>query len=205
MNLDVDVRIAAVILAGGRATRMGGGDKTLLPLAGKPVLQHVIQRLATQVPLLAVNANADPARFERFGLPVLADTVPGQPGPLAGVLAAMGWAAELGCSGLVTVAGDTPFVPADLVQRLVAAGPFALAASPDDAGDLRIHPTIGLWPVALSDSLHAALLRGERKVGLWARDNGAVTVRFDTQPDPFFNINTPEDLTLAESRLARGG
>lgn len=192
-----------VVLAGGRASRMGGGDKGLLPLAGRPVLAHVLARLAPQVDRLAINANGDVARFAGFGLPVLADSVPDQPGPLAGVLAGMDWAAGLGAAHLVTVAGDTPFLPPDLVARLRAAGPFALAAS--DPGDgMRVHPVCGLWPVALRDTLRAALLAGQRRVLGWAMDNGAVPVAFASDPvDPFFNLNTPDDLVRAEAMAAR--
>ncbi|WP_323035945.1 molybdenum cofactor guanylyltransferase MobA [Pararhodobacter sp.] len=193
--------IAGVILAGGRATRMGGGDKALLPVAGRPMLAHVIARLAPQVTALALNANGDPARFADFGLPVLPDPLPDQPGPLAGVLAGMEWAAAQGYTHLLTVAGDTPFLPEDLVARLAKAE-FTLAASPDDTGRLRQHPTVGLWPVTLRESLRAALLRGERKVGRWAAEHGAQSVVFTAQPDPFFNVNTPDDLTLAEARFS---
>lgn len=192
--------IAGVILAGGRATRMGGGDKGLLPLAGRPMLAHVIARLAPQVGALALNANGDPSRFAGFGLPVLADPVPDHPGPLAGVLAGMDWAAGLGFGLIVTVSADTPFLPPDLVARLVP-GPFALAASPDTTGALRRHPTLGLWPVALREELRRALVSGERKVGRWAAEHGARSVPFPEAPDPFFNINTPEDLRIAEARF----
>lgn len=192
--------IAGVILAGGRSTRMGGGDKGLLALAGRPMLAHVIARFAPQVAVLALNANGDAARFARFGLPVLADSLPGYPGPLAGVLAGLDWAAELGFSSVVSVAADTPFLPTDLVARL-AAGRFTQAASPDADRILRRHPTVALWPVALREDLRQALQRGARKVGRWAADKGAVPVAFHEHPDPFLNINTPEDLALAERRF----
>lgn len=189
--------LAAVILAGGRATRMGGGDKCLLILRGRPLLSHLLERLTPQATHLALNANGDPARFATFGLPVLPDPLPGQPGPLAGVLAGMDWAASLGLPCVLTLAGDTPFPPPDLAARLAAAGPFALASSPDETGTPRLHPTIGFWPVALRDPLRAALHAGEHRVGRWALAKGAVPVLFDGPPDPFLNINTPEDLTRA--------
>lgn len=189
--------LAAVILAGGRATRMGGGDKCLLILRGRPLLAHLLDRLMPQAAPIALNANGDPARFAAFGLPVLPDPVPGQPGPLAGVLAGMDWAASLGLPGLLTVAGDTPFPPPDLAARLAAAGPFALAASPDESGAPRLHPTVGLWPVALRGPLRAAVQAGERRVGHWALAHGAVRVDFPGRPDPFVNFNTPEDLSRA--------
>lgn len=189
--------LAAVILAGGRATRMGGGDKCLLMLRGRPLLAHLLERLTPQVTHLALNANGDPARFAAFGLPVLPDPLPGQPGPLAGVLAGMDWAASLGLQAVLTLAGDTPFPPADLAARLIAAGPFALAASPDETGAPRLHPTVGLWPVALRADLRTALARGERRLGHWALENGAVRVDFPERPDPFLNINTPQDLARA--------
>ncbi len=194
--------IAGIVLAGGRAVRMGGGDKTLLPLGGRPLLAHVLDRLIPQVGATAINANGDAARFAAFGLPVLADSVPGFPGPLAGVLAGMDWAAERGAQSVVCVAGDTPFLPRDLVTRLAAAGACALAASPDDAGSLRRHPGVALWPVALRIDLRAALARGEYKVGQFAQDHGAAVAAFLESPDPFYNINTPEDLDRAHARLA---
>ena len=193
-------KIAGVILAGGRATRMGGGDKGTLLLAGQPMLTHVIARIRPQVDELAMNANGDPARFAKLDLPVLADPLPGFIGPLAGVLAGMDWAAARGFSRILTVAADTPFLPVDLVQRLGAG--FALAASPDAEGITRLHPTIGLWPVTLAPDLRAALERGERKVGRWAQEAGARRCAFADHPDPFFNVNTPQDLAQAEARLA---
>ncbi|WP_265502086.1 molybdenum cofactor guanylyltransferase MobA [Paracoccus beibuensis] len=195
-----------MILAGGRATRMGGGDKPLLMLAGRPILAHVLDRLAPQVDGLALNANGDPDRFAGFGLPVRPDSRPGHPGPLAGILAALDWAQERGAASVVTVAGDTPFLPMDLVSGLLGArGPLglAVAASMDAAHGLRDHPTCGLWPVALRDELAATLDRDERRVRAFARRHQPGTARWDNVPiDPFTNINTPADLALAEAHLA---
>lgn len=194
-----------VILAGGQATRMGGGDKALLDLGGAPMLAHVIRRFAPQVAGLALSANGDPARFASFGLPVLPDTLPGFPGPLAGVLAGLDWAAREGASHIVTAAADTPFLPGNLVASLVAAAerahePIALAATASG-----LHPTFGLWPVSMRDDLRLALEAGTRKVAAWALGQGAARAIFgDVPDDPFFNINTPDDLALARSRLAEG-
>lgn len=200
-------RVPGVILAGGQATRMGGGDKSLRQIGGRAILDHVIDRLAAQCAPLALNANGDPARFAALGLPVLADSVAGHPGPLAGVLAGLDWAAGQGQSHIVTVAADTPFFPRDLVARLRAAGGaqgFALAATPDETGRMMRHPTFGLWPVALREDLRAALAEGLRKIVLWTDRHGAGTAEFGTDPvDPFFNINTPEDVAEAERLLGR--
>ena len=202
-----------VILAGGQATRMGGGDKTLLELGSRPILAHVIDRLAPQVAGLALNANGDPARFARFDLPVLPDGIPGFAGPLAGVLAGLDWAAARGADRIVTVAGDTPFFPRDLVRRLqeTATGmthPLVLAATPADpdmqtksksrSGLIR-HPTFGLWPVTLRDDLRDALAGGLRKVVLWTQTHDGREALFDTPGDPFFNVNTPGDLARARA------
>lgn len=199
--------LPGVILAGGRATRMGGGDKGLRVVAGRRIIDHVIARLAPQCGSLAINANGDPARFAGFGLPVLPDSVAGFAGPLAGVLAGLDWAAGIGAPAIVTAAADTPFFPADLVARLrAAAGPsgLALAASPDAQGRLWQHPTFGLWPVALRDDLRAALAGGLRKIVLWTERHGAGQAEFPVAGhDPFFNINTPEDISEAE-RIAEG-
>ncbi len=204
-----------VILAGGLATRMGGGDKGLLPLGGQTLLAHVIDRLVPQVFGLALNANGDPARFEGFGLPVLPDTVDGFAGPLAGVLAGLDWAAGQGADSIVTAAADTPFFPRDLVARLVEASegqthPLVLATTPRDGaalksgGKVNRHPTFGLWPVALRGDLRAALNGGLRKVVLWTDRHGGREALFDAEPfDPFFNVNTPEDLARAETLLER--
>ncbi len=200
-----------VILAGGLATRMGGGDKGLLELGGRPILTHVIDRLAPQVGALALNANGDPARFASYGLPVVADSIQGFAGPLAGVLAGLDWAADQGAEAIVTAAADTPFFPRDLVARLVAAcdgqaHPLVLAATPDPKRGQVRHPTFGLWPVALRDDLRAALGGGLRKVVLWTDAHTGREVVFDAgPPDPFFNVNTPEDLTEARAILEAAG
>ena len=197
-----------VILAGGRATRMGGGDKGLREVGGRRLLDRVIDRLGPQCAGLAINANGDPARFTAFGLPVLPDSLPDHPGPLAGVLAGLDWAAGQGADAIVTAAADTPFFPTDLVARLTAAaGPsgLCLAGSPDETGRMQRHPTFGLWPVALRDDLRAALEGGLRKIVLWTDGHGAGLARFDSTPfDPFFNVNTPEDIAEAERLMGAG-
>ncbi|MCA0922562.1 molybdenum cofactor guanylyltransferase MobA [Pseudooceanicola nanhaiensis] len=208
-----------VILAGGLATRMGGGDKALLEVGGESLLRRIVARLEPQVEAIALNANGDPARFDALGLPVVADSIAGFAGPLAGVLAGLDWAAEQGAESIVTVAGDTPFFPCDLVPRLLlaaegAAHPLALAATPrsgaevlKSGGGKRVnrHPTFGLWPVALRDDLRAALQDGLRKVIVWTDGHGAGEALFPAEPfDPFFNVNTPEDLAHAET-LVRAG
>lgn len=205
-------RPPAVILAGGLATRMGGGDKSLLDLDGRSILEHVVARLAPQVGPMALNANGNPARFADLDMPVIADSIEGYAGPLAGVLAGLDWAASLGAEHLVSVAADTPFFPQDLVARLEDAcaetgHPIAMAASTDGGhkSGLGRHPTFGLWPVALRDDLRAALQDGLRKVVLWTDRHGTATALFDAPgPDPFFNVNTPEDLELARARLSEG-
>lgn len=204
MEHDAHPRLPGVILAGGRARRMGGGDKGFRLLGGHPLIEHVRARLAGQCGALAINANGDPARFAAFGLPVLADPLPGQPGPLAGVLAGMEWAAAGGAVAVITAPADTPFLPADLVARLQAeAGPartgLVLAASPDAVGALRPQPAFGHWPVALRHDLRAALAGGLRRITDFTDAHHARLAAFASAPqDPFFNINTPEDLAAAE-------
>lgn len=189
-----------VILAGGLATRMGGGDKGLLQLGTTSILDHVIARFEPQVAGIALNANGDPARFEGLGLPVIADSIAGFAGPLSGVLAGLDWAASQGADQIITVAADTPFLPCDLVPHLqlaaeMASVDLALAATPDGR-----QPTFGLWPVRLRDDLRAALEGGLRKVILWTSQHGAATAEF---PDSaaFFNVNTPADLAIARDML----
>lgn len=193
-----------VILAGGQARRMGGGDKGLLPLGGRALLDHVIDRLSPQVDALAVNANGDSTRFRNYDLPILADSVDGFVGPLAGVLAGLDWAATQDATHVVTAAADTPFFPADLVPQLTLAAetqrkPIALARTKNGR-----HPTFGLWPVDLRDNLRQALQNGVRKVVAWTDVHGTAMADFPTTGfDPFFNVNTPEDLEEA-TRLAGG-
>lgn len=188
-----------IILAGGAARRMGGGDKPLRALGDGTLLSHVIGRIAPQVAGLALSANGDPARFARFGLAVLADADADRPGPLAGILAGMDWAAAAGAEAVVSVAGDTPFLPPDLVPRLLLAGGGGPALAATAGGR---HPTFALWPVRLRDDLRAALERGERRVAAFADRHGAETALFPDRPfDPFFNVNTPDDLARARAML----
>jgi molybdopterin-guanine dinucleotide biosynthesis protein A len=194
---------------------MGGGDKGLLQIHGQSLLERVRDRLGPQVASMALNANGDAARFDDLGLPVVADSIEGFAGPLAGVLAGLDWAAEQGADSIVTAAADTPFFPTNLVAQLVAASdgqkhPLVLATTPRTGEELKSggrskvnrHPTFGLWPVALRDDLRAALNEGLRKVVLWTDQHGGREALFEAQPfDPFFNVNTPEDLKRAEELL----
>jgi molybdopterin-guanine dinucleotide biosynthesis protein A len=184
---------------------MGGREKAMLSLGRQPMITHVVERLAGQVERVILNANGDPARFRGLGLPVIADTIEGLPGPLAGLLAGMDYSLKaMGGANIVTVAADTPFFPPDLVARLVAArreadAPIALAAS--ESGT---HHTIGLFSIALMGDLAATLKAGDRKAGAWAARHRPAIARFDAivaggrHIDPFFNINRPEDLARAE-------
>lgn len=194
--------VLGVILAGGLALRMGGGDKCRLSLGGSSLIGQVIARLGPQCDALAINANGDPARFDDLGLPVLPDSVAGHPGPLAGVLAGMDHAAARGFDHIVSAAADTPFLPADLTARLsdaarAAGHPVALAAT-REGGRLIAQPTFGLWPVALREDLRAALREGIRKITRWTDRHGAALAEFPITPvNPFFNVNTPDDLEQA--------
>lgn len=203
------MRIPGVILAGGLSRRMGGGDKALREIGGRSLLHHVLDRLSAQAAPVALNANGDPQRFAGYGLPVLPDPVAGFAGPLAGVLAGLDWAATFGATHIVTVAADTPFFPADLVSRLrpaLALAPIVLAATPEPGRGRVRHPTFGLWPVRLREDLRAALIAGVRKVVHWTEAHGAAEVLFDSAPgrEPFFNVNTPEDLITARLRQDEG-
>lgn len=192
-------KIAGLILAGGQGQRMGGIDKALLVLGGRPLADHALTRLASQLGpepvLMAISANGPPERFARWGLPVLPDAIPGE-GPLSGLMAGLGWAAAEGASALVTLAVDTPFVPTDLVARLAAQG---LDSPVVAASGGRRHPTVALWPVAEAARLAHAFAGGERRLG--AVLAAARSVDFPALPDPFFNINTPADLAAAHARL----
>lgn len=200
--------VLGVLLAGGQARRMGGGDKSLLELSGRPLLSHAVECIRPQVGQLILNANGDPDRFERFGLPVVADRIDGFAGPLAGILTGMEWAAEQdrAPNWIATFATDAPFIPGDLVARLMA----AVAAEDTDmacaqsAG--RAHPVFALWPVHLRHELRRAMIEeGMRKIDLWTAGYNLVHVAFDGDGiDPFFNINRPENLAEAEAYLSDG-
>jgi molybdopterin-guanine dinucleotide biosynthesis protein A len=202
------------ILAGGLSRRMfeAGGDKGLLDLAGRSMIAHVIERTASQVCALVVNANGDPARFSALGLPVVHDTMEGFVGPLAGVLAGLRWTAETHpfASHTLSVSADAPFVPLDLVAKLATAifSPNAIALAKSDDG---LHPVIGLWPVSLADDLERALRAGMRKVLDWTNRHTTRSVHFapiqigSSQIDPFFNANTPNEMARARAILDAKG
>jgi molybdopterin-guanine dinucleotide biosynthesis protein A len=200
--------VLGVLLAGGQARRMGGGDKSLRRLGERTILEHVIERARPQVAALVLNANGDPARFAGFGLPVAADVVEGFAGPLAGVLTGMEWARlnRPATAWIATIATDTPFFPKDLVARMRQAVEGADLACASSAG--RAHPVFGLWPVRLADDLRRAMTaEAIRKVDVWTARHRLVEVDFPADPvDPFFNANRPEDLAEAERllRLAPG-
>jgi len=185
---------------------MGGGDKALRPLGDTTLLDHVLARLAGQGSHIVLNANGDAARFARFGLPVIADPLPDQPGPLAGILAGMLWAAAhvLGCTDLVSVPCDSPFIPRDLAARLLAARDAADAELACAVSLGRTHPVIGLWPLRLAPSLSTALQsEGVRRVDAWTARFRVAQVPFAAAPvDPFFNANQPEDLAQAATLLS---
>jgi molybdenum cofactor guanylyltransferase len=196
-----------VVLAGGLARRMGGGDKARLRIGGRTILERVLARLETQCAGLILNANGDPARFADTGLAVVADSVPGFAGPLAGILAGLDWAAKEtpDIADVVSVPGDCPFLPQDLVARLSAArarqGTLLACAR---SGEWR-HPVIGLWPVALRDDLrHALVSEGLRKIEAWTARHGVAVADWPAVPlDPFFNVNTPEEAADAERIAAQ--
>jgi molybdopterin-guanine dinucleotide biosynthesis protein A len=197
--------VPGVVLAGGLAQRMGGGDKPLREIGGRTILARVIAQLAPQCECLLLSANGDPLRFASFGLPVIADGVKHYPGPLAGVLAGLDWAAahRPNTPWILSAPGDCPFLPRDLVVRLrraVSAQGAELAVA---ASQGRSHPVIGLWKVALREALRQALVvEGLRKVDEWTGRYRVATVAWAADPlDPFFNANTIDDLAEAE-RLA---
>jgi molybdenum cofactor guanylyltransferase len=196
-----------VVLAGGLARRMGGGDKARIQIGGQSILARVLERLAPQCSGLIINANGDPARFADVGLPVVPDSVEGFVGPLAGILAALDWAALHApeTPDVVSAPGDCPFLPRDLVARLTAVRqesglPLACARS----GDWR-HPVVGLWPVALRGDLRRALVEDQqRKIEVWTARHGVAIADWPTTPmDPFFNVNTPENAAEAERLAAK--
>ena len=199
-----------LLLAGGRGTRMGGGDKCLRLLAGRPLLAHVLERMAPQAGRVLLNANGDAARFAGFGLAVLADTLPDHPGPLAGVLAGMEFLAAHapGVDAFVTVPTDTPFLPRDLVARLLAARAAGAEVAWAASGG-RAHPVAAIWPVRLAARLRADMTQhGERRLHAWAARFAFAEVMFPAvmspagPVDPFFNANDPQDLARAEALLS---
>ncbi len=197
--------VAGVLLAGGQSRRMGGGDKCLLPLAGRPVLARIIERVRPQVGPVVLNANGDPARFAGFGLPVVADVVDGYAGPLAGVLTGLEWtrANAPDCPWVASFACDAPFLPADLVARLASAVADGGADMACAASNGRDQPVFGLWPVRLAAELRTALVEQDiRKVDLWTARYRLTRVTFPADPvDPFFNLNSPDDMVRAEALL----
>ena len=190
--------IPALILAGGRSSRMGGGDKSLMPLHGRPLLSHVLDRIRPQASRLLISSNSDPMLFGEFGLPIRPDTLPDRPGPLAGILTGLLWAAGHGATHLITVPCDTPFLPHDLVQRLRhdlrrSGAEIAVARDPD-----QIHPVIALWPVSLAPLLAADLEAGTRSVCRWLNQFNVCESEFAASH--FSNLNTPADILAAEAR-----
>jgi molybdopterin-guanine dinucleotide biosynthesis protein A len=198
-------RVMAAVLAGGLARRMGGGDKCLKLLAGRPILAHVLERLDGQAERILFNANGDPARFASWHVPVAADVVAGFGGPLVGVLTALEWAAAHApeITDVVSVPGDGPFLPRDLVRRLVEARAEAGAVLAQAASGGRSNPVVGLWPVTLAAALrHAVVEERIAKVDAWTARYSLATVDFEAaRVDPFFNANTQEDLAEAERLL----
>ena len=195
------MRIFGIVLAGGQGRRMGGADKALLPLAGRPLVAHVIARFHPQVEELAISANGDPARLACTGLQVLGDHAADR-GPMAGVLAGLDWAAAAGATALVTVAVDAPFLPEDLVPRLCLAAegaPEGLALAQSGGRD---HPTFALWPVAMRDRVAEFLASGEKaSIRALADRHGAARAIFP-EDGAFSNLNTPEDLQAAAARIS---
>jgi molybdenum cofactor guanylyltransferase len=198
--------IVGVVLAGGLSRRMGGGDKCLRPLGPKTLLGHVLERLSPQVAAVALNANGDVSRFDGYGASVISDSVPDYAGPLAGILAGMDWARARPkpAEWLVSTAADAPFLPRDLVVRLVAARGAARIAVAASAGWR--HPTTALWPVNLAEDLRRALAEGERKIDRFTARYDVAVAEFAADPvDPFYNVNTPEELAEAARLLAQAG
>ncbi len=196
-----------VVLAGGRARRMGGIDKPLLTIGGRTLASYATERLAPQCDVLIVNANGDPGRFDKLGLAVVPDTVPDFPGPLAGILAALEWSAFHWPSveWVVSSPGDTPFLPIDLVSRLHDARIDARTSIACAASGVRIHHAVGLWPVSLRQDLRDAVMTGRmRSIQEWASLHGVTQAIWGDEPiDPFFNINNFGDLAEASVLLQR--
>ncbi len=199
------IRSAATLLAGGQARRMGGGDKNLMMLAGKPVLRHVLDRVDFANRPLMINANGDPARYAAFGLPVCADVIDGYAGPLAGILTGLEWVAanHSDCSHMVSLATDAPFLPVNLIAVLESA--IGDGAEIAQAMSLhRRHPVFAIWPVAIAGALRDAVIdEGVRKIDDFTARYHCVTVEFAGTPDPFMNLNRPDDFDLATQILGQ--
>ena len=205
--------IPGIILAGGLSRRMGGGDKGLLMLGKKSIIKRVIDKVSPQVGSLAININGDSSRFPDYKLPIIPDSIKGYLGPLSGILAGMEWAFKNGNRYIATVAADTPFLPDDFIKRLHAMVKsknlnIGIAASRIlSTDDVFMHPTFGIWEVGLKDDLRNALANDTRKIMFWAKKFKLDYYYFDTSDklsDPFFNINTPDDLEKAKCRLKKG-
>lgn len=202
MTIERDA-IVGVLLAGGLARRMGGGDKSMNTVGGVPILERVVARIKPQVGTLILNANGNPSRFAELGLPVVADVLDDHPGPLAGVLTGMEWSRAMRPSvpWIATVATDAPFVPLDLIARLAAAAEAAGALIACAQSNGRTHPPFAVWSIDLADDLKTALVdEGLRKIDAWTARHPIVHVEFSTDPvDPFFNVNKPDNLAEADA------
>jgi len=198
--------IAVGFLAGGQARRMGGGDKALITISGQTILSRQIEATAGHR-VRMINANGDAGRFSRFGLPVIADTLDGYPGPLAGILACLSYLErchpEIDC--LLSCATDAPFIPADLAVQLGRACQQQKAQLAQASSYGRRHPVFGLWPVSVKTALHNALVEeGLRKIDDFTARYSVAVVDFDRSPDPFMNVNRPEDISYAEDHCRTG-
>jgi molybdenum cofactor guanylyltransferase len=191
-----------LVLAGGLARRMGGGDKARIRIGGMTILDRVLARLKLQCSRVILNANGDPARFADAGLPVVPDSVPGFAGPLAGILAGLDWTAAHApdCEWVVSAPGDCPFLPNDLIARLHEARGAAKAPLASAKSGQQIHPVVGLWPLSLREDLRHALVDEDlRKIDLWTARHGVAIADWPDRPiDPFFNVNTPDDAARAQ-------
>jgi len=200
--------IAGVLLAGGLSRRMGGGDKCLRPLGGRTILAQIVERVRSQVRHLVLNANGDPARFAMYGLPTVGDSIEGFAGPLAGVLSGLEWTLRNApdCAWLASFPTDAPFLPRDLVDRMMQAVARSGADMACATSGGRAHPVVGLWPVRLADDLRRAMVEEDiRKVDVWTARYRLEPVDFPVEPfDPFFNTNRPEDLEAAEALIREG-
>ena len=201
----MSIKSAAILLAGGQARRMGGGDKNLMLLAGKPVLRHVLDRVDFGNRPIMLNANGDPARYADFGLPVCADVIDGYAGPLAGILTGLDWVAatHADCTHMVSLATDAPFLPTDLIARLES-GLVDGAEIAQAMTFARRHPVFAIWPVAMAGALRRAVIDdGLRKIDDFTARYQCVTIEFCGTPDPFMNLNRPDDFDLATGFLGQ--